>query len=300
MSATIADLRKTISGAEDLHSVVRTMKALAASSIAQYEQSVQALDEYYRTVQLGLGLCIRTAGDVVVSAEPKRGSVGVVVFGSDQGLVGRFNDAVADHAIGMLAARPGAKVWTVGERVSEPLIDAGLKISGLLPVPLSVNTIVPLVGKILSEYEAVLSRGDLSDLYLVYNRPKASAVYESVTERLLPLDETWRRNMKQIAWPTHNLPQVIGAIGTTLSGFVREFLFVSLFRACAASLASENASRLAAMQRADKNIDTLLEDLNAKFHRLRQDGIDEELFDVVAGYEALERDESRLRHSRPR
>ena len=43
----------------------------------------------------------------------------------------------------------------------------------------------------------------------------------------------------------------------------------------------------AGMQRADKNIDELLEDLNRTFHRLRQNGIDEELFDVVSGFEAL-------------
>jgi F-type H+-transporting ATPase subunit gamma len=73
----------------------------------------------------------------------------------------------------------------------------------------------------------------------------------------------------------------------TLLALVREYLFVSLFRACAESLASENASRLAAMQRAEKNIDELQENLNRTFHRLRQSGIDEELFDVVSGFEAL-------------
>jgi F-type H+-transporting ATPase subunit gamma len=73
----------------------------------------------------------------------------------------------------------------------------------------------------------------------------------------------------------------------TLRALIREYLFVSLFRACAESLASENASRLAAMQRAEKNIDELLEDLNGTFHRLRQSGIDEELFDVISGFEAL-------------
>jgi F0F1-type ATP synthase gamma subunit len=62
---------------------------------------------------------------------------------------------------------------------------------------------------------------------------------------------------------------------------------VSLFRVRAESLASENASRLAAMQRTEKNIDELSEDLKRSFHRLRQSGIDEELFDVVAGFEAL-------------
>ena len=84
-----------------------------------------------------------------------------------------------------------------------------------------------------------------------------------------------------------NLPEVVGSGRATLRALIREYLFVSLFRACAESLASENASRLAAMQRAEKNIDELLEDLNGTFHRLRQSGIDEELFDVISGFEAL-------------
>ena len=79
----------------------------------------------------------------------------------------------------------------------------------------------------------------------------------------------------------------MGGGTATLRALIREYLFISLFRACAESLASENASRLAAMQRADKNIDELLENLNGTFHRLRQSGIDEELFDVISGFEAL-------------
>jgi F-type H+-transporting ATPase subunit gamma len=79
----------------------------------------------------------------------------------------------------------------------------------------------------------------------------------------------------------------MGGAAATMSALVREYLFISLFRACAESLASENASRLAAMERADKNINELLEQLHGSFHRLRQAGIDEELFDVVSGFEAL-------------
>jgi F-type H+-transporting ATPase subunit gamma len=52
-------------------------------------------------------------------------------------------------------------------------------------------------------------------------------------------------------------------------------------------LASENASRLAAMQRAETNIDEMLDDLNNNYHRTRQSSIDEELFEVVSGFEAL-------------
>ena len=54
MSDSVASLRHKIASAEDLESVVRTMKAMSASSIGQYENAVRSLDDYYRTVQLGL------------------------------------------------------------------------------------------------------------------------------------------------------------------------------------------------------------------------------------------------------
>ena len=103
----------------------------------------------------------------------------------------------------------------------------------------------------------------------------------------MPLDAPWAQGLAKIPWPTKTLPEVAGVGTTTLRALIREYLFISLFRACAESLASENASRLVAMQRADKNIDDLLEALHSTFHRLRQSGIDEELFDVISGFEAL-------------
>jgi len=288
MSDTTADLRRKIAGAGDLQSVVRTMKAVAASSIGQYEKSVSALAHFNRTVELGLGACFRESGPAPLTPERKvPGAIGAVVFGSDQGLVGQFNDVVADFAIKTLAALPGRhEVWAVGERVHERLADAGLPLLGLFPVPNSVKGITPLVGQILLGAEAREQRGEIAAIHLFHNRPKSGAVYEPVNQRLLPLDEEWRRKLAAVLWPAGNLPQVIGG-SATLRAFISGYLFVSIFRACAESLASENASRLAAMQRADKNIDELLEDLNRTFHRLRQNGIDEELFDVVSGFEAL-------------
>ena len=124
-------------------------------------------------------------------------------------------------------------------------------------------------------------------MYVFHNRPKAGALYEPVSQRLLPLDREWQRGLAKIPWPTKKLPEVMSDGTTTLRALIREYLFISLFGACAESLASENASRLAAMQRADKNIDELLETLHGTFHRLRQTNIDEELFDVISGFEAL-------------
>ncbi len=292
MSDTTASLCRKINSAGDLQSVVRTMKSLAASSISQYEQSVRALGDYYRIVELGLGVCFRGTGSTALMTEETRQTdakrIGAVVFGSDQGLVGQFNDVVADYAVKTLAtlsAKP--EIWAVGERVHARLADAGLPMMGLFTVPNSVKAISPLVGQILIESETRRSQGEITEFYLFYNRPTSGAVYAPVSQRLLPLDETWRSKLVKHPWPTGNLPEIMGDGNTTLRALIREYLFISLFRACAESLASENASRLAAMQRADKNIDELLEDLNRTFHRLRQSSIDEELFDVISGFEAL-------------
>jgi F-type H+-transporting ATPase subunit gamma len=292
MSGTTESLRRKISSADDLQSVVRVMKALAASSIGQYEKSVRALADYYRSVELGLGACFRENEPVTTMVERKApaqaGAVSAIIFGSDQGLVGQFNDVVADHAIKTLAALPGkAQVWAVGERVHARLADAGLPLAGLFTAPNSVQAITPLVGQLQIESEAHRTKGENAPLWVFHNRPLAGALYTPVSQRLLPLDTQWRQGLAEIHWPSANLPEVMGGGTATLRALIREHLFISLFRACAESLSSENASRLAAMERAEKNINDLLEQLHGSFHQLRQSGIDEELFDVISGFEAL-------------
>ena len=292
MSDTTASLRRKIVGAGDLQSVVRTMKVVAASSIGQYEKSVSALTDYYRTVELGLGACLRENGPAPLMVQRKgqtvAGTIAAIVFGSDQGLVGQFNDVVADYAVKTLAALPGKpQIWAVGERVHARLADAGLPLMGLFPVPSSVKAITPLVGQVQIESEAHRAKGQYSRVYVFHNRPYSGTLYEPVSQRLLPLDWQWQQGLAKVHWPTGNLPEILCGGTATLSALIREYLFISLFRACAESLASENASRLAAMQRADKNINELLDDLNGTFHRVRQGGIDEELFDVISGFEAL-------------
>jgi F-type H+-transporting ATPase subunit gamma len=310
VSESLASLRRKIDGARDLRSVVSTMKALAAASIGQYEKSVRALEDYYHTVQLGLSACLRAdmPSSPMLPVDGQKikqgtGVTGAVIFGSDQGLVGQFNDTVTDYAVQALTALPGRKkIWAVGGRVHDRLADRNLRedlqVAGFFPVPLSVKGITPLVGQILMEIvvpgleegkaqKRKGGRNRLVQLYLFYNSTRPETLHDPLHRRLLPLDETWRRELAAIPWPAKCLPEVMGGSAATLHALIREYLFVSLFRACAESLASENASRLAAMERAEKNIDQLSADLRQTFHRLRQSRIDEELFDVIAGVEAL-------------
>jgi F-type H+-transporting ATPase subunit gamma len=193
------------------------------------------------------------------------------------------------YAVNALEALPGTvtKIWPLGQRIHALLDDAGMPTAGTLPVPASVNAIAGLVGQILIDVETARERGEVAEVYLFHNHPKSGSVCDPVGKRLLPLDLAWQKQLAAAPWPTKLPPEVIQGATSPLRAFIREYLFVLLFQACAESLASENASRLAAMRRAEKNIDGILEDLNLKLHRIRQESIDEELFDVISGYEAL-------------
>jgi F-type H+-transporting ATPase subunit gamma len=289
MSDTQVSLRRKIDGAVKLESVVRTMKAVAASSIGQYEAAVRALADYERSVELGLYVCFRQWWPVPGLSSKGRGAgvVGAIVFGSDQGLVGQFNEAMVEFVAKTLATLPGEKkIWAVGERIHSRLADVGLPPVAQFSVPSSVNAITSLVGQLQVASEAN-GDGGCAEVHIFHTKPTSGTLCEPVSQRLLPLDAQWQKDLEKVHWPTQNLPELFGQDEATLRAFIREYLFISLFKASAESLASENASRLAAMQRAEKNIDSLLTNLNRTFCRLRQSSIDEELFDVIAGFNAL-------------
>jgi len=127
-------------------------------------------------------------------------------------------------------------------------------------------------------------------MHLYYNEYVSGANYRPQTLKLLPVDRQWLMNLQKKRWDSRTLPLFTIEWETILRSLIREYLFVSIYRAFANSLASENASRLAAMQNAEKNIEERLEELDVQFHSQRQMTITEELLDIVAGFEAMKED----------
>lgn len=289
MSDSLDGLRRKLSGAEQLGSVVRAMKAISASSIGQYEKAVEALGQYQHSVELALSLCLGPERPVIPRPRTARDRpTGALVFGSDQGLVGRFNEVIGESAARTLQKLSGPKtIWVVGERVCSSLDAAGLIVSKRFVVPSSVAAITALVTEIQIEIEGYTAGNRDADVHVFHNAPRAAGGYEVAGQRLLPLDVAWYQRIRGIAWPKPQLAQVLGERATSLAALIHEQLFISLYRACADSLASENASRLEAMQRAEENIASVSDDLRRSLNRLRQSSIDEELFDVVAGFNSL-------------
>lgn len=293
MADTLISLQRKRGSAEALNSVVRTMKALAASSIDQYEMAVRSLEDYYKTVTLSLYACSRSqkaaqAAPDIAARNPNDFNRVAIVLGSDQGLVGGFNERLAAFTLEKLDKLSGMKeIWPMGERLLPLLEESGLPLNGPFEVPNAIEGITDLVNVILLRMEEYHQTKKLDALYIFYNAPKDYAQYEPKFDQLLPVDDHWKKDLPATGWPSPLQPEVIGGVDNMLSFLLQEYLFVLLFKACAGSLASENASRLQAMQRAEKNIGDTLDTLKQHFNRLRQSSIDAELFDLVSGFEAL-------------
>lgn len=290
--ANLHQLQGRIESADDLLSVVKTMKSMAAVNIHQYEQAVKALAEYDRTVEMGLRVLLFRCPEMVGQArKAKIERTGAVVFGSDQGMCGAFNERIAGFVRRTLdeEATGSVQVLSVGHRVHVRLEDEGLAPATHFDVPGAVSAVTDLVHDMLVELSRWQEEERVDEVLVFYNRPTKGSAFEPTVRHMLPLDRRWLERLaeEKEQWPTNQLPTFTMDADRLFSTLVQEYLFGALYRACSDSLASENASRLASMQAAQRNIEDLLDELRADYRRTRQSAITEELLDIIGGYEAL-------------
>jgi len=74
--------------------MIKTMKALAGVNIRQCERTVHAVEEYNRTVEMGLQVALERLGPQAVPSYVPGQKLGAIIFGSDQGMCGLLNDQV--------------------------------------------------------------------------------------------------------------------------------------------------------------------------------------------------------------
>ncbi len=295
---TVEALKQRIASAEDLQSVVRTMKALAAVSIRQYEKAVEALADYNRTIEMGLQIVLRSSPEEPVFARHaprKRGAV--VIIGSDLGMCGQINEQVSSHAVRALremkTEREALNVLVVGRRVSSYLEDSDFQPDEVFDVPGNVKAITPLVQDLLIRLESLLEERQLDQVTVLYTRHESQTSFKPDTLRLLPIDSEWLAALRKRTWQSRMIPMFTMPRNRLFSAMIRQYFFVGFYRATAESLASENAARLIAMQGAERNIEERIDELTARYHQQRQMSITSELLDIVGGFEALRDKESR-------
>lgn len=290
---SIERLQKQLESLGELHTIVRTMKALSGANIHQYEEAVNALTGYYRNVERGLHVVLRDMRQPLIAERNsvKRRRLAAIVFGSDHGLCGRFNEEIASYALERMqssAADPDNRLLlAVGARVAASLEHEGETVEEDFLVPGSAEQITATVQQILLKVDEWREVSGVHYVFLFYNRHSGGGLYTPTGIELFPLKPQRFHRLKEENWPSRSLPTYSMDSERLFSSLLHQYLFITIFRACAESQASEHASRLAAMQSAERNLDDRIREVNMHFRRARQDVITAELLDVVSGFETI-------------
>lgn len=288
---TFEELKRKLSATEDMRSVVRTMKSMAAVNIRQYEKAVESLEDYAKVVELGLSVVLKEKRELTEAPSQGEDKYAAVIFGSDQGMCGQFNENIVEYVDKSVAKmevdKKELRVLVLGNKAAGLLMDRAIEIDERQSVPASVNGINDSTRKVWMKIFQWREEKDVTDVYLFYNKPKTKASYDPVSVRLLPTDRQWLKTLVGMEWDSRSLPIFTMEWEDIFGTLIREYLFVNIYRAFAESLNSENAARLSAMQVAEKNIDERLGELQSKYNRQRQSSITSELLDIISGFEAL-------------
>ena len=292
MSQTVERLRRRMSSAEELGSVTRTMKGLAAVHVRQFEQAASVVAEYRQVVERGLQIVLRDSprGGVADRRDSHVAASGLVVLGSNQGLCGPINRRVATHARAWRDDRdePTSRVAAVGVRLAVELEVAGVAVTDRLELPNTLENVAHRSSQLLVMLDEWRSQEPGLGVWLCFPGYQGRrGGYQPTTRQLLPVSAAWLHDLATRPWPTHVLPTSTMPRPALLAALLRERLLVELHDSLTQTLAAIAASRLAAMSAAERDIEERLEALRRQHHRLRQSQITEELLDFVSGFDVL-------------
>ncbi|MCM1984942.1 F0F1 ATP synthase subunit gamma [Lyngbya confervoides] len=282
-------LKRDIRSAQEFSTIVKTMKTLAAVNIHQYDQAIESLHNYHQTLELGMQILLlqhpTLLQDLTLTTQPR---IGTIVFGSDQGLCGRFNEQMAEfvgRSPQLIDQTP--IILAVGARIQNALQEKNLDIETSVEGPVSVEGIAAMVQAVVVQVEQWREAHQVGQILLFHHRPSQGDRYFPWQQTVFPLDLAYLQDLSARRWPSHCRPQVFLDRQPLFSALFRQHFFVTLYRACVESLISENMSRLVSMQQAQSNITEHLTDLQRQFHQHRQNTITEELLTIISGLEAL-------------
>ena len=289
MAQSLEALTRRMTSMKGIRGVVHTMKTLSVINAAPYEHAAQAVEAYHATILAGLHAFLSQAGALDALAPDVAAQV-YVVFGTDHGLCGNYNEALAQHVKTQIGNAP-VILLCVGAQMAYALADQHLDVDAVFFPPASVDGIgrmANLLTQKLDEIRQGISPKDVA-VALAYFARSAAGAQNAQIKALLPLDAVLIAQMQTKPWASRSLPYFSMAPAALFQALLRGHLFASLFRAAAEALVTENAARLALMQQAEQSVDERLDALLSDSRAVRQTDITTELLDVIIGFEALKK-----------
>jgi F-type H+-transporting ATPase subunit gamma len=283
--ATRRELEAKLKSVRGLRDIVHSMRSLAAVNIRRAEEGLATIREYAELV----ADLFRLTAPLLPGGHRWReqeGAAAIIVFASDQGLCGQFNERIIEFVLeeaGALGAE--ARLVVIGERGAALLAERGIEPALRQSSPRSLAGVEEAMRRLAARLLEIYSAAGFGSLHLAYNRYESAGIYSPVREQILPPPLH-----RLLGGPVPSQPPLLYSSPEEVAAqLIEEYLFIELYRALGESLASENGARLRAMDEAIHNIDKTIDVLTLQYRITRQEEITAEILDVVSGVEALRR-----------
>lgn len=299
---TLEGLKKRIKTTSSLKDIVSSMKTLSAVSVGQYEKSTRALQNYSSVIEKGLQAILRDKTIPEKKETAKNQKIIAVLIGSDQGLVGKFNKAILNYAFDYFKKNNIEKkditLLVAGRSLGSKVVASGWNVNTLFSMPSSVKMMISVAKKIILRLVEFNIEGKDEEEYLnfsnanlkvlvFYNKKITASSFSQDMVQILPVDINFLKEIKSRKWDDKQIPMYNYSNVALFSSFIKQLLFVNIYKSISQSLAAEHFTRMITMQNAQKNIDEHLEQMNLEYQQRRQTEITDELLDIVIGAEVL-------------
>lgn len=290
MAQSLEALERHSDTLTSIRGIVHTMKTLSAINASPYERAARSIEAYHKTILQGFAAFAYRTGGLNLQQGAHTEQL-LVVFGSDHGLCGNYNEIltqwVSQYQDTQNTGKP--RLLCVGAQMHDALSDQGLQPEATLLPPASADGIGRLAGDIVTRIDRLSGGQSLLGVgvTLAFTQRGEHGTREQVTQRLLPLEASLLKGARR--WDSRALPDYTMAADALLSSLVRSHIFASVFRASAEAMVTENAARLALMQQAEQSVDERIADVQGDLRSVRQTEITNELMDVIIGFEALKK-----------
>jgi F-type H+-transporting ATPase subunit gamma len=263
---------------QTVHDVVSAMRAIAAGRIQNAQRALESARRYHEVVVRGLSWLLT---DSVPASTTDRRASALLVMTSEQPLCGSFNPNVltlAERRVVELRQQGKVHLFVVGQRGLRQLLARGITPQGAEPGATSLEGLHDLVKRLAKLLGRRYATGEVGALRVIFSRYRSISEQIPTEVQILPpdLSSITRQGATRPSRFHRYLNQA-----DLLEGLVDEYAFISLYLIAAESYASEQASRLVAMDSSTRNTEQMLKTLLDLERRERQAEITREVLELI-------------------
>ena len=289
--ASLDDLKKRIASVKSTQKITKAMKMVAAAKLRKAQESAEKGRPYSEKMNnvilnLSKGISDKENAPKLLSGTGNDKIHLCVVMTSDRGLCGGFNSNIIKKAKSyfskILAEGKELKIITVGSKGNDQLKRAfGEKIIENISFKESKNVNyfdADKVGKLVIEK---FEENDFDVCTIFYNRFKNVITQIPQAQQIIPLNNEEDEGSSDGSYEFEPDEDEI------LSNLLPKNISTQIFKAMLENSASEQGSRMSAMDNATRNAGEMVDKLTIEYNRSRQAAITKELIEIISGAESL-------------